>query len=370
MSDEVNMFVAESPLQLINCIEAAVWAGGEKNILIVKYSNVPSRAENNLQLRKSVALFAWDLILEYPSADNGNKISRLSNEIKFIQRTASTQKNVNYLFIGEFRSLWMRKIRSTISPRVTYLVDDGDITLTMQDIYFRENIFDVSLFESMRTSALAAKAKAFVKEVLFLQLKSKDMTKVPINLFTVFNICPVDGQIVEKNKFFHFSGLQKQSRIVDEKRVFYFGSKYSEAGVLTKENELSFLMSSFSFFLTKKIPVVYIPHRDDSDEKIRLISSCEGVEIKSLHMPAELYMLITKTRPMFIAGAYTTVLNNLPLLCTFRGVYSFALPFHLIASRFRGEIMKSYMNLIDQGVEVIDFYDQSVSFPVKRTVWE
>lgn len=360
MSDEVNMFVAESPLQLINCVEAAVWAGGKKNILIVKYSNEPGRAENYLQLRNAIDLFAWDLVIKYPFIANVNQISRLNNEIKFIKRIADAHKNVNYLFIGEFRSLWMRKIRSVISPKVTYLVDDGNITLQMQDIYFSKTMFDLTLVESMRTYGLVAKAKAFIKEVLLLQLKSKNMSKVPINLFTVFNILPVDGQIVKKNKFVYFRGLQKQSGIVEERKVYYFGSKYSEAGVLSQKDELSFLKSCFGFFLTKKIPVVYIPHRDDSDEKIGLISSYEGVEVKRLHMPAELYMLIAKRRPIFIAGAYSTALHNLPILYSFKVVYSFALPFHLIASRFRVEIMKSYKNLIEQGVEVIDFYDQKM----------
>jgi hypothetical protein len=360
MKDPVNIFVAESPLQVINCTEAAFCAKDKKNILIIKLEDFEENVENNLQIKIVIQLFSWDSIIEYPSFSEKKRIERWMSEIRFIKKIKEIYPNVNKLFIGEFRAIWMQSIRSITKPKETYLVDDGAITLTIQDLFLSKRDYSPSYFKLLQGSNFLNKVKLFIKTIFFWQVLFPRMNSKPIHLFTSFKIIPANGQKVIKNKFSHLKEISSKLININKDEVFYFGSKYSEAGILSLEEELEFLSRVINFFKNKKIKFTYVTHRSDSEKKITLLSSENNVIATRLGVPAELYFLTANNRPAFIAGAYTTSLNNLPYLCSFDKVYVFILPFHLIPSRLKGEIFRSYKNLIAQGVEVVDLYNQKI----------
>lgn len=351
----INVYIVESPVQVINCIEAANWSNANNNVLFVRYSG---REENDKQIKQLIKEFSWSEVVDCSIPKKPNPFKNALAEVKLFNQLARRYQKVNKLFIGEFRSKSMHYLRAALSPDETYLVDDGDITLSIQELYFKLNQYQLGPLQKHMPTGVVQRVKEIVRMILYIQFFKPVMKTVPIHLFTAFDVSAARDQKVVANRFSYFKGMQHHVDLNDQ-QVFYFGSKYNEAGLLTLEQELSFLKKVQFFFEKKQLQMVYIPHRDDSAVKLKLLESNFGLTVKRLGMPAEIYFIKSSTRPGYIAGACTSAINNLARMNDFNGVYAFALPFEQVPINFREDMYRSYDNFYALKVDVIDFYNQS-----------
>ncbi|MBF5052775.1 UDP-glucose:glucosyl LPS a 1,2-glucosyltransferase [Alcanivorax venustensis ISO4] len=172
-----------------------------------------------------------------------------------------------------------------------------------------------------------------------------------IHLFTAFDLQPMPGQILKRHSFEFARRNIKESKVVNE--VYYFGAKYSEAGIMTLYDEMNFLEKIFDYYEGANLQVVYVPHRDDSCFKLKIISERFGVSIKRLGCAAELYFSISDYRPSRISAAYSSVLNNLRHFWGGEACDSFVIPESMLNDDYKHAIRDVYSYYQSVGINLI-----------------
>ncbi|MBE2167289.1 MULTISPECIES: polysialyltransferase family glycosyltransferase [unclassified Cobetia] len=327
----MNLFLAESPLQIISCYElAAQLFKGQKNVLVVKYSGESKKETHDYQIRRTVEALDWDEVIEISFKHRLQQLSWLKKRKHISEITKKYQNKVNNLCMGEFRSAWMHDIKERISPLNLYLSDDGAAIITVKKQYIDKGIHHVS------------KKKENIEH---------DNYSRPI-IFTSFLNDSKKERIIHND--YRILRSKNDTKQVDDELVLYFGSKYSEGGIMSLENELSLIEKVNSYYSKKNKKLIYIPHRGDSEKKLSLIEGTLGVETNSLGLPAELYILTLNKMPWGIAGAYTSALISLKSIADFNSICSFKIPNEHLNPKHVDTINNVYEEYYKSGIEVID----------------
>ena len=343
--EKANIYLIESPLQLINAIEAASRRNNQRNHLYIALSG---KKKTDSQIIAITNTFPWSDVT-YVNRVYFNKnyhwITRAAKHY-FISLSAKIKfKGVNTcIFIGEFRSYWMHLVTCTLNPDQRYLLDDGSISISIQKNYLSKNKshpFEFAL--NIRNIA-----KLLIYHPILILNRNKTW-----NLFTSFDTPPNQKQIIEINNYEHLKSNHNPSNF-SEKFIYYFGSKYSESKIITFESEINFLKKIYQFHKTKNLPIKYIPHREDSRNKIDAIKNL-GYLIEEIEVPAEIFILENSSRIEIISGAYTTVLNNAKKIFPEIEILSFILPIDkTLDKKIKSGIENSYENLRKLGINTIN----------------
>lgn len=339
-----SLFLAESPLQVLNCIEAAHYNGSKETLLVLRLNG---DEQNDNQLLEASKVYPWKRVLSV-RVENTNLITKTFQTLKLLNSVFSQIKcSVKSVYIGEFRSYWMALIRARYFESEHWLVDDGDITLSVDENYFSRNIF-WPFSESSPVSKL----------VKIINSKAYNSLCVnPINAFTSFSLNGCCNQVIVMNKFDFLKSLRKP-RLAEQKivnsSVYFFGSKYSEEGIIDFSEEAELFSRVENYFFSDYVDIYYIPHRGDSQKKLDYISSKTRMKVKRLGMPAELYFATHDDIPDTISAACSSVLNNLFKMFQFQSVVSFKLNLDDMDQKFSGDFKLTYMEYTRLGIEVVD----------------
>lgn len=296
-----------------------------------------------------VAEFTWSEVFSIEKTNKNTLLKKVIRIFSYYSLALSLKKKYKQydlcLFIGEFRSSWMQLSATLTNPNNKYLLDDGDITISVQKKYLTNNKNHPFVFDGT--------IKSFAKSILYLPVLLQKKSKEKLRLFTAFNLTPIGNQVIEKNNY-SFTINKYSSNKIKTNLVYYFGSKYSEAKLIGQEIEIDFLRKVFSCYVLENVR--YIPHRDDSVEKLNAIRKL-GATILEIDLPAEIYLLRSEIEPLVICGACTTVLSNAKKITPEIKIQSFLLPLHHIKDvNLREDIERSYENLAELKVDVIDTY--------------
>lgn len=275
-----NLFYIESPLQILSAIEAAKKFNERKAILIVGLSK-GDRVNNDLQIEELVDSFCWERIF-YIEQKSGRwrNFFTLYNSFKY---SFLYKGKVDKYFFGEYRSLPMALLGVFLKPNDFVLMDDGSFTITAQNFYIRNGVFP------------------YARKTLFKLFKKKfDSIRIP-DLFSFYKLKLIGGQV-------NYYELPKKIEVeIDKGVAFFFGSKFSESKTMSFIDELLILeevknkYKSYKFF--------YIPHRDESKNKLDEISNL-GFFVKKLGGPAEVYFDSVSIMPEMVFSYYSTVLYS------------------------------------------------------------
>ena len=341
----IDLYVVESPLQALSAAEAKVENGKDVDSVILVRKAGEKRLISDDQIAKAVSFGNWDKVVWFDFSEYSGLSYHLVAIWYLIKLKRAYHGRVRKLYIGEFRSEWMLYLRCAISPLTTYLLDDGAATVTIQNRYLSRGVY---WFNGAKESAF----KSIVKRLLYLPVYNRQVARSPINLFTAFELSPAPDQEIVRHSF----GLIRNSSesFVRCHEVFYFGAKYSEAGIMALEDEMKFLKEVSIYYQKKGLRMVYVPHRDDSCTKISIISDVLGLSIKKMDCPAELYFAMTGHRPYRVSAAYSSVLNNLRFLFGCEVCDSFIIPGSMINGKFSSNISAVYKYYRDIGLNVID----------------
>lgn len=341
----IDLYVVESPLQALSAAEAR-FASDKKYdaVIIIKKAGV-EREVCNGHMWKVVWFGQWDQIKWLNLSEYRGLRHHLSLILFLIKLKRDYRFKVRHLYIGEFRTEWMHYLRCVINPVKTYLLDDGAATLTVQNQCLSQRIY----WPDVPTRSYLKKA---LKRLLYSYIYDQKVARKPISIFTSFDLKPAPGQEIVKHSFELARSVQKNYQVIPE--VYYFGSKYSEAGVMTLDDEIAFLEKMVQYYISKKLSVIYVPHRDDSDVKMKLISGALDMRIKELGCSAELYFSTSNYRPFRVASAYSSVLNNLRLFFGEECCDSFIIPDFMIRPNNIKNIKDVYLYYRRIGLNVVD----------------
>lgn len=342
----IDLYVVESPLQALSAAEAKALNGDQVESVIFVKSGLDARQVHNGHLERSISFGEWENVVWL----GFSKYTKLKYHLSLIRLLLTIKKRyrgrVRNLYLGEFRSDWMLYLRCVIDPAKTFLLDDGAATLTVQERYLSKNI--------LWPEALSGRfLRDAIKRFLYKWMHDDRVARNMIHLFTSFDIPPAPGQEVLKHSF---EFARKNIHVVESKpEVYYFGAKYSEAGIMTVRSEIEFLSMVFDYYKNLGLVVVYVPHRDDSIAKVDLISKKFDVDVRSLDCSAEIYFSLSGYIPFRVAAAYSSVLNNLRFFRGSEGCDSFVIPAPMIERKYRGNISNIYSYYRKVGINIVDF---------------
>jgi hypothetical protein len=340
-----NLFIVESPLQALVAVELSLQFEGQLNGIIYRLSG-EGRERNDQQIMWVIERGDWSFQEPLQFAKTGGLAWHI-NCRKYIGRLRKRfGHKVLSLFIGEFRSQWMHLARFAIAPQKTVLMDDGAATLTVKDRYIDHGIYyPKDLWTN--TSVI----KRVVKATIFFGLSEKVQAREPLSFASAFlgdeSEFDIDFSAVRK-KFKQLPASDTESR----PKAYFFGSKYSEAGILSRTYELGFISDIANYYQAKGLELVYCAHRDESAEKLNVIRSMPGLEVARPDLPAELFLLECGAGVSEIGAAYSSVVNNLSLMFPDKPITSFRLYPDAVNPKNRPAIDDIYRHFEQKGILV------------------
>ncbi len=338
-----NLFVVESPLQALIALELSIRFKDEKNGVIYRF--VEGRERNNQQIEKVLNKGYWnfrkEILFDHSSGFANHK--SIVRELNLFKK--KFPKGVSQLFIGEFRSQWMHFMRVAVLPVRTILIDDGAATLTVKREFIDRGIyFPEALWKE------GGVIKKCAKRLMYRRFIQKQLLQSPLYLASAFikseSLYPIDFSALKEN----FKNCVKNNT---KRCVFFFGSKYSESGIVAREYELNFLAQVKEFYSSYECDLVYCSHRDESDEKLSVIKDVLGFDVLSSDSPAEIFLLENSHSIVEVSGAYSSVLNNAKILFPEIEIRAFQLASSKISLKYRENIELLYEHFNKDGINVV-----------------
>lgn len=277
-----NIFIAASPLQLLNCIEAAFYFKTNNNILLFLTNN---ETNNFSQMSMLLDIFKWSEV-KYVSLPK-----TITSRIFFVKSIQSTLKDLNHsliekIFVGEYRSDHITHITNYLRGKEIYLVDDG-----MALLNYREYASKKSNKQKLR----ALVYKSFLYKLSVINFK----------FFTTFDI-GLDN--IVKNEYAYIKQYMKKKST--DTSVYFIGQPLIELSMISEHNYKVELNKVINLYKNKKF--VYILHRRQEDKIIKKLALELDFEYKRFDQLIELEILNASIIPSEFATFYSTAIITLP----------------------------------------------------------
>ncbi|PHS64011.1 MAG: hypothetical protein COB00_11755 [Alcanivorax sp.] len=201
-------------------------------------------------------------------------------------------------------------------------------------------------------------------KIIYFGVRQRSILNEPIHLFTSFNLESLPNQQVTRHGYEYLKASYANKAQGEVNEIWFFGSKYSEAGILSESDELALFNEVITKLSDLNFTVKYIPHRDESEQKLERFRVKTNVEILRLEVPAEIQLIQGEVRPKAIAGYYTTVLLSCAALQPTIEIYSFKIPSNLINGNYLPSIQNVYSFFKQAKLKVIDLSYQRDEHPI------
>ncbi len=318
-----NLFIIESPLQLLNAEEAKYYFPSKKNILLVKYS---SNKKNNMQITKILKMQKWDYI--YNIQFIYSKIVFLPFIFTLIQLKLK-YKYFNKIFIGEFRSDYMWLYINNIKHEKSVLLDDGTLTILVQNKYLE----DINKYNEKRSKS---------KDFIFSLFLFKNSNRKMIDLFTMFKFKTYHNQILYHNNFNFMNSKMSNCKLLPGDQVFFIGGDLVELKIISLDYFYECIDYIKKFYQQQNKTIIYLPHRGETNNKLEILENKFHFNITYFENPIELELLYKRILPVNIASFYSTALITLKNIYNIKNIDSFKLDINQINHEHQISIEEIY----------------------------
>lgn len=345
-----NLYVVESPLQALCALEVSLGKNNEKHFVIAHLPN-NTRKHNNQQILKILELRSWDHKILFKSSSSKSKLIAQTLKLRQLSKINKKFRNkIDSLYIGEFRYQFMHMIRSIVDAPKVYLLDDGAATVKIINDYIKKHEYYPGIDLLLPNNFIERN----IFKILYTKYFNIEVLEKKLEVITAF--AKEDSEFgIEELKFHNLKSLYNVQKVIDNETVYFYGSKYSEAGIISLAYELKFLTQIKSFYNNRNMRIVYFSHRDESEEKLNTLANELNFTVKKSDNIAEFYLLNSSVLPKEVAGAYTSTLNNIKSLFPLINVTSFKLHEKKINSEFREGVENVYKYYSDEGINIISF---------------
>lgn len=255
----MNLFIVESPLQLLCAYEAI---SREKDYELLIRQTGRGLNDQHLITCAEYLNLDYQVFLLFP---HKIKWGLVRNIPLWLRLWLSSYQNV---YLGSVYSSALTLISKIIrSGKIQYL-DDGAATI--------------------RAQAEMAAGKREIK-----------------NWFTFFNLMPLEDQVIKRHKFDCLNRLVCQR---DYAGSYFIGQPVEIMKGINKEDYIC-VVKSIAKNYSEENPLIYIPHRIEDYE---LLKKYKNIRILRLDMPIELYFIKhTEKLPKEVYSFYSTALVSL-----------------------------------------------------------
>ena len=198
MENKKNLFVINSPLQLLNSIEA-IYKFELKNIIIVAIYN---RSIKNIeQIEAQLGKINCDEIVRF----NPLKEGKLKGYVKLIRYLK--KYSYEYIFLGELEDFRFRAIVANLNKTNLFLVDEGSATVALYESTIKKDRINRFKFKSLK----------FIFNGLKINIKDN------INFFTYYDFNPLKKGLVIKNNLEYLKKDFIKNELDYEDTLFFLG---------------------------------------------------------------------------------------------------------------------------------------------------
>src|SRR5215831_9233540 len=305
----MNVFVVETPPQLMNALEARHTLAADDSVLIViLQDDLPQDAYAAIVQPDEWSAIHYvqrDIVPQGPFqrslkhhphprvrgyfATYGLRV--LAQRIRAIARSLGPVQNV---FIGNYWIDYMRHVANVIDHRKLILLDDGTATLLINDRrregrpldnyshWRRARVRVVNLLAGIR----AAQAQS-------------------VTFFTIYDLVTKKEDRVVKHNYSYLRSLA--GAVPPSNEVFFLGQTLVDEG-LSRERYMDYLRKIIQYFKSDKI--VYVAHKLEPQDKLAYIRDEMGLPVVRFGVPIEFQMTVKRARPKLLASFCSSALEN------------------------------------------------------------
>lgn len=331
-STVVNLYIARSPLQVFNCIEASKQvANGHQHILLMVSRQVYDR-----QLMQRVAQYGeWERIIHW---DNPTAI----RQVLLVCSALVTLRQVADCFIGDYTKA-INFIVNTVQPKRVIWVDDGIATLQR-----------ARLLASGELGRLTKHFKPKSKIVSVFEKMLRLDTRYQNSCF--FSVYPeiaesLAGFEVVPNQYRYFREKYAAMQIRDN--IYFIGNDLRRYVLKDKARFAEYMAQVVRYYTGKQL--TYILHRKESAEFMESLAQKLGFAVTRFDDIMEIQLMQQGWYPAEIATFCSSALDTISLLCRPQ-LTAFRLPLGNIKNdRLVGiqELYRRYENMGVHSVECI-----------------
>ncbi|KAB0668520.1 hypothetical protein F6V30_15570 [Oryzomonas sagensis] len=313
-----NVFLIESPLQLLNAMEAKKYFELVNNHLVVRlgvgFSQELFERLAGADDWDSLCFFALDNnTMDFESRFLGKTISNRIRGFRYdyqqyqnrkkLDNIATSFGRVKNIFLGNYLAEWkqyMRHFANTLPHETLYIIDDGTDVIKINDE--RKNYLLRKACPKEAGSILGGLRRMWRQSYI----EWNDNDAGTINFFSAYDIEVGTGDRLIRNKYDYLREMVTRALPSDE--VFFLGQCLVEDGYIKKELYLEYLKKIKSYFAGEKM--FYIPHPRESIEMIDKIKGCLGFEVKCFDGPIEYEITVKGNMPKILASFFCSALQN------------------------------------------------------------
>lgn len=310
-----SLFLVKSPLQLLNAVEARHHFGLDVSECILLIMGDRKSYPQMLQLVNAsekwhrvlmlgnINLFASelrdDLIHPGDMVRGTGLFSKMQKSSAFnvwrLNKIASHLGKLKYLFVGDYRNIYMRHFVNKVNSSKTVLLDDGTGTFQIANERSRKtDKMPVSLKKRLKNSA----------KRIFQGLMDKEVES--LCFFTSYDISVCDGDSIERNDFHYLRSTDHSIDRCDQ--VYFLGGPVSESKTMPEDEYIEHMKLVKEYFSGEDL--VYVAHRRESPEKLSRIQNEIGLTITLFEYPIEYQLALIGPRPKILASFYSSALEN------------------------------------------------------------
>ncbi len=276
--------LVESPLQLLCLQEAVRFFGIADWAVFIRYSDM-----NRVQIQKVLDIFPDLKPHVLCSVYIGGAKKALFDYLKILGVYSFfflMARRFSHILIGDYFSPFFKPIYRLFDKKKQCLIDDGTSSIVIQHFF-------------------------------------SDLTAV--DFFTFFEFAPFKHQTLYPNRFSYLKQRFSHITYTDES-ILYLGA---EPGLKNPDDYFNLFQHIVDQYSDKS--VVYIPHRQESPEKLALIvEKFPKVRVQKLDYPVELFGLFNDSIPTQIVSFMSTALLTLSVIYDKVSVQAYKFPGELL----------------------------------------
>jgi len=330
----MNLFLVTSPFQYICALEAKAYFKTKNNILfLVNQPQEPGLSQQNKLIDKN----EWDHIV---TTERSNRSINVPRAIRKIKKLAA-DKPLQHFFYAEYTGWRTKLILKNLRIEKEIYFDDGTLTLVDYEQYVKPKIpfHRPRLIQDRIVSLFGCRPIGY--------LEQSDRLEV----FTIFELTdPVHkvhkNQLTELKKKYNFPCLYNENAPVGFIGQGAVGDKY-------QRSVQEYVSDLTGFIHSQNRPVIYFPHRTESETVRKAVSQIPRLEYHFSEYPLEIELVDKQIKLSALIGLRSTVHFTASLLYKDIKLYCISTTNESMASR-RKERIKILQDALGRlGVETI-----------------
>jgi hypothetical protein len=309
----MDIYVIDTPLQLLNAIEARHHFASERSLLVILTSPpFPKRLFAALIDGQLWDAFIWVQIRDQSPAVNavarkslfrrkGAEYYEYFRQFRRRQRLneiARSHGRVKKLFVGNYFQEYMRHFANQVDCEELLLLDDGTDALRVNEA--RRQLTGTA------EGGAVVKLKSAVHRLLH-DWNSRQAASV--TFFTVYDIASKSGDRVVRNEYRHLRASVADLPAADH--VLFLGQCLVDDGWMSEENYLAHLTKVGNYYQGRRL--VYVRHPRESESIIGAVRCRLNWEVVRYNLPIEC-QLAREGAPNEIASFFCSALDNCRLI--------------------------------------------------------